>query len=132
MQGKLKGLIRKCLECGKEFEPHRHNHVFCCWKCQYEYKKKRNRKPERKQICKWCLKSFSLYGRPTSKFCSPECSHDFKVVQKRLFNILPFDHKRLYAEFAKLKDQGKAYRFPKDFDEYNSGYYFKELVKNDS
>jgi len=127
---KLKGIIRKCLNCGKEFEPHRFNHVFCTPECHKEHiRKKRKPKLEPKRVCRWCHEGFKPYSR--SIFCTPECRRDFHNVKQRLFNLINFDNERLDRELAKLQDLGRNYRFPEKFDEFNSGFYFKELIKHD-
>jgi len=126
----LKGVVRKCLYCGKEFEPRSWNQAFCNSECHYKYiKKKRKHKLEPKRICRWCQKPFKPEAK--SIFCSPECNYSFYVVKRRLFNIIIFNSKRLDCELAKLQDLGKDYRFPKEFSEFNSPYYFKELIKNE-
>lgn len=76
--------LLKCKECGIEFHPRAHNQVFCCKKCTWRNKRRRERAKEqaaRPEIRCLICGSVIPPGSRRRYYCSPGCALE---ARKRL------------------------------------------------
>jgi predicted nucleic acid-binding Zn ribbon protein len=145
-QDKKPIIIKTCLNCNNEFEIKKQFQVFCCRKCQqnYKYKLKKQNAPE--QYCILCGKLIKD-KRANTKFCNPKCALDFHNKKRNRKNAFGREVrprmpkiKRIAAELQNVlavKEHKKA--FNKFYErigffpiEYNVGAGFKEIKKNNT
>lgn len=77
-----------CKHCGSELSmtPGKRRRLFCSDDCRMAWWKKNRRQMQRKtyhtKLCQCCGREFSVYGKPSQKFCSRHCfaDHRRKVV----------------------------------------------------
>lgn len=81
---RLKGTIRICPSCKKEFEPHFKNQVSCSIECGHKSRTEKQTTSTKERICKNCGKHF--YAKEDRKtYCSRECAFkDYKNWQNPL------------------------------------------------
>jgi len=110
---------KTCPNCGKEFETVNPRHIYCRYRCQHEFRLKKQRVDKTYYIsCLWCKKKFEPFC--LKKYCSPECSINFRQIKSRIMALFPFDDVREQNELRKLEELGKNYRFE---DETENAFY---------
>ena len=102
--------IKKCDNCGKEFEYRgrhgtRNKHFFCCHNCYIEFKTKKVEVP-----CDLCGKTFlkkrSDIWRSKNNFCCEECYRDYMSLTRQSKDGLKYDGKPVYRLMIGL-EQGR-------------------------
>jgi hypothetical protein len=118
--------VPKCKNCGKEFkQPKRApKKLFCDINCIREYRKKETAK-KRESVtreCLWCRVKFHP-SQKHNKFCGKiACIRNFNTIKSRIYTIFPFDETKQKMELQKLKQLGRFYVFPPEFDDLNQFY----------
>jgi len=85
-------VISKCKNCKKEIKFYKEK-AYCSEECLSEHYKKINPKqeyiprPKHVKSCVNCNKEYDTHFITTSKYCSNECSYEYKVKQKQIHNI---------------------------------------------
>ena len=86
---RIVSVIKKCKACGKEFEPNKHNQIYCSKECKKEVHRNYSRqhyikKPKLKRTCRYCGKVFET--KTNSRFyCSKECADKAQIERQRKY-----------------------------------------------
>jgi hypothetical protein len=106
-------MIKKCVNCGIEFETCYSQQKYCSPSCFTEtYKRKNERKKaERKDkrtesTCLWCHSKFKTIFLK-QKYCDGECRDQYNRMKQKIFKLHPFeDTSELRKE---LEEKGKNF-----------------------
>ena len=99
------GIIKNCLECGKEFETVNNRQKYCCEICRRKHGKIYDPLGERIFKCQYCGKEFTSNQR--KKYCCAE--HGIKANNKKRYKKKMHQSTSL-SEVARLaREQGLTY-----------------------
>jgi 5-methylcytosine-specific restriction endonuclease McrA len=68
---------RRCVPCGRSFEPAKPDHIYCSRQCKYDA----YRVPQRAAACVQCQAAFSTH-QSSAKFCSLACKNQWFAARR--------------------------------------------------
>ena len=101
-QRKVFGII-KCKECKIDFEARSYRAQCCSDKCRNAFN---NKNKATLKICLHCNKEYRNYKE--SKFCSPNCQHDNKVVNNLEVKLFKNDMREIKKRMKKIESLFKS------------------------
>ena len=103
---------KKCLICGREFEPEFNQRKYCSDECYSVAKKNQRRKKIHQKVCEYCGTEFETTNA-NKKYCSVECQRTKKKIRLNL------PRKKFLKKYKKICKQ-----CGKEFETYESAKEF--------